>query len=236
MFTTDAPYAQYIFLLTRTNPDVPKHKGLTMFLVPTDTPGIEIRPLRTIGGERTNVVYYEDVRISDRYRLGPVDGGWQVLLGPLGAEHGEGRASRQIGPAPNTGTLALRPFHGAFQAAVAWAQTPGEDGSRPLDDPIIRDRLARVGIELEIAADTPDPFGRVYAANSCVRNSAELLNIVGPGAVVAHDEDGAVEDGMFEFAHRWAQGTPIYGGTVEVFKNIIAQHVLGLPRQLPASN
>jgi alkylation response protein AidB-like acyl-CoA dehydrogenase len=236
MFTTDAPYAQYIFLLTRSNPDVPKHKGLTMFLVPTETPGIEIRPMRTIGGERTNVVYLEDVRISDRYRLGPVDGGWRVLLGPLNAEHGEGREGRQIGPASAVGTLAQRPFHGAFQAAVAWAQTAGEDGSRPLDDPVTRDRLARVAIELEAMANTADPFGRVYAANACIRNSAELLNIVGPGALVAHDEDGALEDGMFEFVHRWAQGTSIYGGTVEIFKNIIAQHILGLPRQLPASN
>ena len=65
MFTTMAHEAHYVFLLTRTNPDVPKHKGLTMFLVPMDTPGIEITPVHTMGGERTNITFYSDVRVPD---------------------------------------------------------------------------------------------------------------------------------------------------------------------------
>jgi alkylation response protein AidB-like acyl-CoA dehydrogenase len=237
IFTTEAQNCQYTFLLTRTDPDVPKHKGLTMFLMPLDTPGIEIRGIRTIGGERTNLVFYQDVRISDRYRLGEINDGWRVLLGPLNAEHGERNYVSQLGPAANTGTLSLRTHHGAFVAAVSWAQSSGENGSgsRPVDDPVVRDRLARIGIELETSVNTPDPFGRVYSANACIRNTAELLSLVGPASLVAHREDGAVENGMLEFTHRFAQGTSIYGGTVEVFKNIIAQHVLGLPRQLPPS-
>ena len=88
MFTTLAHVANYVFLLARTNPDVPKHKGLTMFLVPLDSPGIEIHPVHTVGGERTNATFYTDVRISDHYRIGEVDGGWDVMTVALTFERG----------------------------------------------------------------------------------------------------------------------------------------------------
>ncbi len=79
MFTTLAHEAQYVFLLTRTNTEVAKHKGLTMFVVPMDTPGISITPVHTMGGERTNITYYDDVTVDDRYRVGEVDGGWSAF-------------------------------------------------------------------------------------------------------------------------------------------------------------
>ncbi len=88
MFTTGAHNCQYVFLITNTDPDAPKHKSLTMFLVPLDTPGIEIQGIRTVDGDRTNIVYYSDVRVDDKYRLGEVNGGWTVLREPLNAEHG----------------------------------------------------------------------------------------------------------------------------------------------------
>jgi alkylation response protein AidB-like acyl-CoA dehydrogenase len=124
-------------------------------------------------------------------------------------------------------------MEGWLWAFAGDAQTPGGDGAAPIEDPIVRDRLARVGVNLEAAANSPDPFARVYASNTCIRECAALVTLVGPGAVVSRDEPTAVENGAMEFAHRFAQGTSIYGGTVEVFKNIIAQHVLGLPRALP---
>ena len=79
MFTSGAHLGQYVFLLTRSDPSSAKHKGLTMFLVPLELPGIEIHPLHTLSDERTNVTYYSGVRIPDRYRVGPVNGGWSVL-------------------------------------------------------------------------------------------------------------------------------------------------------------
>src|SRR5690348_12956062 len=88
MFTTGAHNCQYVFLITNTDPDAPKHKSLTMFLVPLDTPGIEIQGIRTVDGDRTNIVYYSDVRVDDRYRLGEVNDGWAVLREPLNTEHG----------------------------------------------------------------------------------------------------------------------------------------------------
>ena len=90
MFTSVAEEADWIFLLTRTSTDGPKHAGLTFFLVPMDTPGIELQPVRTLPGKRTNITFYDDVRVGDEWRVGEVDGGWQVMLVALSFE----RASR----------------------------------------------------------------------------------------------------------------------------------------------
>ncbi len=79
---------QYVYLITNTDPDAPKHQSLTMFLVPLNTPGVEIQPIRTVDGDRTNITYYSDVRIDDKYRLGEVNGGWGVLRDALNDEHG----------------------------------------------------------------------------------------------------------------------------------------------------
>ncbi|MGA2474258.1 MAG: acyl-CoA dehydrogenase family protein, partial [Acidimicrobiales bacterium] len=79
MFTTNAQEADYVFLLTRTNSEVAKHKGLTTFLVPLRQPGVEIQPVFTVSGERTNLTFYTDVRVSDSLRIGEVDGGWEVM-------------------------------------------------------------------------------------------------------------------------------------------------------------
>src|SRR5438309_1487418 len=80
MFTTMAHEARWVFLLTRTDPEAPKHRGLTVFLVPMDTPGIELQPVHTLGWERTNITFYTDVRVDDRWRVGEVNGGWDVIL------------------------------------------------------------------------------------------------------------------------------------------------------------
>jgi 3-oxocholest-4-en-26-oyl-CoA dehydrogenase alpha subunit len=78
IFTTSAHFADYCWLLTRTNPEAPKHRGLTMFLMPMELAGIEVRPLPTLGRGRSNVLYLSNVEVPDRYRCGPVDGGWPV--------------------------------------------------------------------------------------------------------------------------------------------------------------
>src|SRR5262249_51747838 len=75
MFTSGANFAEYVLLLARTDPDAPKHRGLTMFLVPLRAPGVEIHPVYTFEDERTNITYYDGVRVADSYRLGEVNGG-----------------------------------------------------------------------------------------------------------------------------------------------------------------
>src|SRR5689334_11020251 len=88
MFTSNAQNAAYVSLLTNTEPEGPKHGNLTMFLLPLDSPGIEIQGIRTLDGDRTNIVYYSDVRVDDLHRIGEVNGGWTVMRAALDSEHG----------------------------------------------------------------------------------------------------------------------------------------------------
>jgi alkylation response protein AidB-like acyl-CoA dehydrogenase len=240
MFTTGAHLCDYCFLLARTDPDAAPHKGLTMFLVPLDSPGIEIRGMQTLGGERTNMVFYDGVRVSDDFRLGESGQGWAVLHGPLNAEH---RMS-ESGPRPveeesgeaGTGSSAdmaayiLRVHEPAVRAAVQWARTPGPDGRRPIDDPRVRERLADVELGVVVSKLTPGPQGRVYAADAMIRNGRELVDLLGPCALVPRGHPSAVGDGWVEYAHRFAQACAIYGGTTEVIRNLIAERFLNLGR------
>jgi alkylation response protein AidB-like acyl-CoA dehydrogenase len=230
MFTTGAQNCQYTFLITRSDPLLPKHKGLTMFLVPLDTPGVEIQAIRTYGGERTNAVYYADVHVPDRYRMGGVNDGWAVLRGPLDAEHGAGSDTDVLADV-SQGRGYLREFERALDATVAWATGSTQpDGTRAADDPAFLERLGRQVVELEAGMVTPGPMGRNKGSMVLIDGAAELMDMVGPEALLAYGAEGAVADGRLDFAHRWAQGTAIYGGTTEVFRTIISQHVLGLPR------
>jgi len=230
IFTTGAQNCQYTFLITRTDPELPKHRGLTMFLVPLATPGVEIQAIRTYGGERTNIVYYSDVRISDRWRLGGVNDGWTVLHGPLDEEHGVGRDTVKIAD-PSIGSSFLATLGRAIDSAVAWACTTNRgDGSRPIDDRLVRYRLGAVAMHMEAGLNTPGPMGRVKGSEALVRGAAELMDLVGPLSLLSEGTPDAEATGAIDYAHRFAQGTATYGGTVEVFHGIIAQHVLGLPR------
>ncbi len=235
LWTTGAHNCQYTFLITRTDPEAPKHKGLTMFLVPLDSPGVEIQAIRTYGGERTNAVYYTDVHVSDRHRMGEVNAGWATLQGPLSAEHGAGRPDDGLS---DIGILmGTREFEDAIDAAARWARrTTRPDGTLVADDPVFLDRLGALVVETEVSRVTPGLMGRVKSSLSYIDGIAELIDLVGPEALLAHGADGAIEGGVIDYAHRFAQGTATYGGTTEVFKNMIAQHVLGLPRlSLPGS-
>src|SRR5207247_1648161 len=105
--------------------------------------GVEIQGIRTFGGERTNIVYYSDVRISDRYRLGGVNDGWTVLRGPLDEEHSFGQkgSAVQIGGS-SLGATYVYPLQRALDCALAWAcGTTRPDGSKPIDDRSVRYRL-----------------------------------------------------------------------------------------------
>jgi alkylation response protein AidB-like acyl-CoA dehydrogenase len=203
---------------------------MTMFLVPLSTPGVEIQAIRTYGGERTNVVYYGDVRISDRYRLGGVNNGWSVLHGPLDEEHSFGGEVSGLDDL-SIGRNFLRHLERALDAAAQWAATTTRpDGTRACDDSSVKLRLGKVATELEAGICTPGPMGRVLGSEALVRGAAELVDLVGPAALVSQGGEGAVGSGTIDYAHRFAQGTATYGGTVEVFRNIISQHVLGLPQ------
>lgn len=229
VWTSGAHYSDYGILLVRTNPDVPKHKGLTMFWLDLKSPGIEIRPIHQMsGGSNFNEVYFTDVRIPDAQRLGAVDDGWKVALVTLmnerlavggGGGVGPGEILKLARELPGMeGTLLQEP---AFRQKLAdwWVQSEG-----------LRNTRMRMITALS-RGQTPGPessIGKIIAANQ--------LQDIGNSAMEAEDQYGIIADpalapmkGMFQMAAMSAPGLRIAGGTDEILKNIIAERVLGLP-------
>jgi alkylation response protein AidB-like acyl-CoA dehydrogenase len=229
MFTTLAHESQYVFLLTRTNTEVAKHKGLTMFVVPLDSPGISVTPVHTMGGERTNITWYDDVRVPDRYRVGEVDGGWKVMMTALVFE----RNSAWYGEAVRLLAHGLR-----------WARSSGR-----IDEPSVRERLARAAIGNEVAnllgwraawlASTgalpgvEGTMAKLATTEHYQRAADDMIDMLGADGMRRHGSSGGVDvpaDGWIEATFRHCQVTTIYGGTSEVLRGIIAERGLGLPR------
>jgi len=228
MFTTGAHNCQYVFLITNTDPDAPKHKSLTMFLVPLSTPGIEIQGIRTVDGDRTNIVYYTDVRIPDKYRLGEVNDGWTVLRDPLDREHGNVAAEPD-----GLQDVSIMMHQAGFMAAAvdtaaAKVAEVGPDGRRLLDDGAVAYRLGRSVARMEAALSAPSIFGRVALAQTMRDISPDLMDLLGTASSLPLGTDGSADDGAAEYIYRFAPLVGIYGGTLEVFRNMIAQYVLGL--------
>jgi alkylation response protein AidB-like acyl-CoA dehydrogenase len=237
MFTTGAHNCQYVFLITNTDPDAPKHKSLTMFLVPLNSAGIEIQGIRTIDGDRTNIVYYSGVRVDDKYRLGEVNGGWTVLREPLNVEHGA------VSAAPDGLQDVSIMMHQAGFMADAADKAAGKvgqadpNGRRLVDDGSVAYRLGRSVARMEAALSAPSIFGRVALAQTMRDISPDLMDILGTASLLPIGTDGAADDGAAEYIYRFAPLVGIYGGTLEVFRNMIAQYVLGLgkPNYSPAA-
>ena len=222
MFTSNAHNAQYVFLITNTDPEAPKHKSLTMFLVPLDSPGVEIQPIRTVDGDRTNITYYSDVRVDDKYRVGAVNGGWTVLRDALNAEHGtiERDAEGLQKLATMTEHILLMAEAVDRVAAVA----------RVREDDSVAYRLGRGAARLEAALSAPAMTGRVAIAQTMRDVAPDLMDILGAAASLPVGTEGAADDGGAEYIFRLASPTGIYGGTLEIFRNMIAQQILGLGR------
>ncbi len=229
VFTTLAEEAQYVFLLTRTNTAVAKHKGLTMFLVPLDTPGITIDPIATLGGERTNQVFYDGVRVPDSARVGEVDGGWDVLMTALTYERsGVGDDSR------------------IYNTAVALARDASPDSPYSLNQPVVRQRLARMATEREVATllgrrscwiestggvpTTEASMHKLFNAESHLRFSTALLDMLGTAGLREVGDPDAPAGGDIVEEFRRAVILPIWGGSSEVQRRIIAERHLQLPR------
>lgn len=232
MFTTNGHLADFVFLLARTNPGKPKHQGLTMFLVPGDADGFAAQAVWTLSGERTNITFYSDVRIGDEWRIGDVDGGWEVLGLSLRDEHASG-----------WGPHLIRLLHHAEH----WATTSrSDDGSLPITDTDFRRRLARVAMEAEVSillqrrcvwmleqGDIPvaeGPMSKLFSTEALERASQDVVELVGADGLRSYLEPTAPEHGRFDHSLRFSLGTTIYAGTSEIQRTIIAQRGLGLPR------
>lgn len=230
MFTTLAHEAEYVFLLTRTNPEAAKHRGLTMFLVPKDGPGVEVQPIWTIGDVRTNATFYTDVVVPDEARVGEVDDGWGVMQIALMFERTGGGADARL-------------LDDAVRAARSITTT---DGRSLLDDESVRERLARLAIEREVStllrlrskwveargsrSLVEGSMFKLFSAESQVRASSDLLDIFGPLGAIETGDPAAPGAGEFCHEFRHSIVLPIYGGSSEVQRMIIAERGLGLPR------
>ena len=233
MWTTMAHVADYVILLTRTDPDVPKHKGLTFFLVPLDTPGIEVQPVPTMATERSNATFYDDVRLGDEWRVGEVNGGWAVMKTALKYERG----------------IAGGQFHSPplIDAAIDWAQTHVRpDGTHPIDDPGVREKLIRAQIDVEVCrgfayhcADLAHQgvmFGvegsmtKLFASETFKRHCREFHDLMGADGLLTHESPDAHLGGLIEENLRHSPVTAIYGGTSEINRNMVAEGHLGMPR------
>ena len=233
IFTTHAQDADYIWLAARTDPDAPKHKGISIILVPTGSPGFSVTPIYTLGGERTNATYYEGVRVPVENRVGPEHQGWRLITSQLNHE-------RITLAAPG---LADR----LFDEVWTWAGTtaaPG--GGRMLDEAWVQLLLARVYARLEalkvlnwrsawsITAGTPNMAEasavKVMGTEFFVECYRALLEVVGAAGLVPAGEPGALFGGLLEHAYRSATTLTFGGGVNEVQRDIIAMAGLGLPR------
>ena len=232
MFTTNAQEADYVFMLTRTNPDVAKHRGLTTFLVPLRQPGVEIRPVHTVSGERTNLTFYSDVRVDDSLRIGEVDGGWDVM-----------RVGLTLERAGDHGGELIR----LLSSMEKWASsTVDREGMPRSEDPDVLSRLGRAAAENEVTTlmcrrsawvtetgrlpGVEGSMSKLFASEALTRQSADFMDLLGPDGIRSQGDPLAPADGAADYDLRFALGATTYGGTSEIQRNIISQQGLGLPR------
>lgn len=229
IFTTAANLADYVFLLVRTNPDVAKHAGLSLFLVPLGLPGVEIQAVHTLQDERTNITYYADVRVPDRYRIGEVDGGLAVMAATLELEHG--------------GNQYRLSYANMFKHIVHWAQETRRDGRPLIEYPDVRLRLARVAVHTGVAEclchraiwgvshRVPGraafgPMSKLFSTEFYQRDACDLMDLAAPDSLFP----GREGLGHVEIGYRQSIGMTIYGGTSEIHRSLIAEQALGMPR------
>ena len=232
MFTTMAHEASWVFLLARTDTEGPKHKGLTMFLVPLDTPGIEVQAVHTLGGERTNITFYNDITVADEWRVGEVGGGWSVLTLALNHERGS---------AFGAGSSFLGTSRKVLERTLGW----GREHPEECDDELALERIGRAAVAHEVSrllnhraiwmAERGSPpaveaaMAKLVSTESLQRSCADLLDLVGPDALRRRGDPEAEAHGELEHAFRHGTITTIYGGSSEVLRGLIARGI-GLPR------
>jgi alkylation response protein AidB-like acyl-CoA dehydrogenase len=232
-WTTSAHFAEWYWVGARTDPTVPKHAGITLFLVPLDQPGITINAIWTMGDERTNEVFLNDVFVPDEYVVGEVDHGFQYISEALDLERFT--------------MFTISPIQQRFEILVEYVKTTTRDG-RPLkDDPVIRQRLAQLATQLEVArviglrfvyeagkgGAAPTAWAseyKLYATELSKRLANASMDIAGPGSQLRVKTPEAPLAGRAESTYRYTVIDTIGGGASEIQKNIIARRKLGLPK------
>ena len=228
VWSSGAQFSQWGQLIARTDPSLPKHRGLTAFVIPMDLPGIEVRPIKQMsGGSSFNEVFFTDVRVPDSMRLGSENEGWKVALTTLGFErdHSEGSGGGRVG--------------GSWRQLLATARAMGVT-----DHPVLRQELARSythhriegfvnrrAADLRRAGAQPGPegsLGKLLWTQGMTRTSDVISQVLGAALVADTDQWGTYAWGEHVLG---APGYRIAGGSDEVQRNIIGERVLGLPAE-----
>ncbi|OGL14318.1 MAG: hypothetical protein A3K12_02550 [Candidatus Rokubacteria bacterium RIFCSPLOWO2_12_FULL_71_19] len=235
VWTSYAHYANWCILLARTDPGAPKHKGLTYFIVDMQSPGFTVTPLRQMSGDAEfNELYLDQVEVPADNVLGRENGGWEVAITTLMFERGPRTLSRQ---------LILRQ---GIAEALELAAARERNGAAASRDPVIRQRLAQLYIDSEtlrysnlriltrlLRGEQPGPEGaasKLFFSETWQRLLELGLELQGPYGALWQGSDRAVADGWWQFRQLRSRGDTIAGGTSEIMRNILAERVLGLPK------
>jgi 3-oxocholest-4-en-26-oyl-CoA dehydrogenase alpha subunit len=232
LYTSAIQYADYVWLAARTDPEAPKHKGLSVFIVPTDAPGFHWTPLRTVAGEFTSATFYDGVRVPASNLVGGENEGWRLITNQLNHER-----------------VAICPVSGILRSIAdveAWARDEKEaDGSRVIDRQWVQVHLARLRARAEFlklinwkvawAADkglnpADASATKVFGTEFALEAYRLLLEIVGQAGYLPEGSPGAVLRGGLERSSRSQTIFTFGGGTNEVQRDIIAMVGLGMPR------
>lgn len=230
MWTSLIQYADWIWMACRTDPDLPRHKGLSMILVPADAPGFSYTPVHTVAGVGTSATYYEDVRVPASNLVGELNGGWSLMTNQLNHER--------------VALTSAAPLTHSLELVVAWAKaTKDADGQRIIDREWVQVLLGRAHARIEmlkllnwnIASATGDlspavaSATKVYGSELATEVYRSLMEVVGPLASITGDSEGAVLGGRLERYHRASLVMTFGGGTNEIQRDIIGYVGLGLP-------
>lgn len=232
VFTSHAEGADYIWLAARTDPDTRSHRGISILLVDTRSPGFSWTPMETVAGMRTNVTYYDDVRVPHGMLVGELHGGWKLITAQLNHE--------RIG-------IAARGVHGEelYSRTLRWARE-SRHGRRPIDEPFVQRLLAGVYAKLEmlrllnlrlawsLRSEQPDPAyacaAKVAGVETLVAVCRDLLQVLGLGGLVRHGGECALIAGDVEAFYRRIQLNTYGGGSGEVMREMVAARGLNMPK------
>ena len=232
MWTSLIEYADYVWLAARTDPEAPRHKGLSMFLVPTTSPGFKWSPVPTVTGTTTSQTFYEDVRVPASALVGEENGGWRLITGQLNRE--------RVALCSSAGV------ESSLAEVVRWARDATlADGRRVIDQEWVRVNLARVHAKTEFlklinwkiawgvrqgVSPADASATKVFGTEFYTEAYRLLMEVMGEEAYLTGDSPAAVIRGRIERNYRSALILTFGGGTNEIQRDIISMVALGLPR------
>lgn len=233
IYTSTAGFSTHVWLAARTNQAEPRHRGISVFIVPLDSPGITIQPMIGLNGHRSNIVFYDDVRLAPDALVGEENGGWEVITAALAFER--------------VALAGIAARARAYFDQLLERVRNTERGGPPLaSDSLVRDRIGQLAAEIEgarlLAVHTAQrieegeipvwqaAMAKVYASELMERLAESAFDLLGTGATIEDGAPSSLVNGRFEYAVRDALLYTIGGGTNEIQRSLIASRGLGMPR------